>query len=283
MNLRCGRLLVLCIPLFVVVLLVLLSDCLWPVHAEIPKLGYGTNVATALGMRKTDDMGFQWVRIYFPEQANEAEPYDLKVLLLIGWEAPLTDVQSWGDYVYDVVSQYRGRIEAYQICNEPNLAEMRHKPQHADPAEYVAFLREGYQRAKESDPNCIIVSAGLAVSGGAGTLAMHDVQFLRGMYAAGAKSYFDVLGSHPYGFAYAPDDAASNLVHCFRRVEQQRAVMVQYGDVAKPIWITEFGWIIDPGEECHGFDGWPGRWWQRVPAGTQADYLVRAYRFARTN
>ena len=253
------------------------------VHGQVAYTGYGTNIASSVGARKTAEMGFEWVRIYFPEQVEEAERYGLKVLLLLGWELPLTDVQSWGNAVYEIVSRYRGRIAAYQICNEPNLAEMWHKPRYADPAEYVAYLREAYLRAKAADPHCIIVSAGLAVNGGVGDLAMDDVQFLRGMYAAGAKPYFDVLGAHPYGFGYAPEDASSNPIHCFRRVEQYRQVMVQYGDAAKPIWATEFGWIIDPGQTCYGYDGWPSRWWQRVSAQTQADYLVRACRYARTN
>jgi hypothetical protein len=252
-------------------------------RGQNPGSGYGTNVASSAGFQLTAEMGFEWVRIYFPEQVDEAERHGLKVLLLLGWEDPLTDVQSWGDDVYDIVHRYRGRVAAYQICNEPNLAEMWHKPRYADPAEYVSFLREAYLRAKEADPNCIIVSAGLAVNGGMGELAMDDVQFLRGMYAAGAKPYFDVLGSHPYGFGYAPEDATSNPTHCFRRVEQQRAVMVQYGDGAKPIWATEVGWILEPPAWCSDFGGWPGWWWQRVSEQTQADYLVRAYRYARTN
>jgi hypothetical protein len=275
--------LALCTAALLVTMTWVFSDGALGVSGESTQIGYGTNVATALGMRLTDEMDFQWVRIYFPDQLEEAERYGLKVLLLLGWESPLTDVQAFGDYVYDVVSRYRGRIAAYQIGNEPNLAEMWHKPQHAQPAEYVAFLREAYLRAKEADPDCIILSAGLAVNGGAGSLAMDDVAFLRDMYAAGARPYFDVLGSHPYGFGYAPEDATSNPVHCFRRVEQQREVMVQYGDGAKPIWFTEVGWIIDPGVACYGHDDWSSRWWQRVSAETQASYLVRAYEYARAH
>lgn len=241
------------------------------------------NVASTQGLQHTAQLGFEWVRIYFPEQVDEARRHGLKVLLLLGWEAALTDVQAWGDYVESIVRRYRGRVDAYQIANEPNLARMWHKPKHADPAEYVAFLREAYLRAKAADPNCIIVSAGLAVNGGMGDLAMDDVQFLRGMYAAGARAYFDVLGSHPYGFAYAPEDNTSNPIHCFRRVEEHRAVMVQHGDGVKPIWLTEFGWIIKPPAWCYEYDGWDGRWWQAVSAQTQAQYLVRAYRFARMN
>lgn len=273
----------LCIMWLLIMMALLVAVPLPLAHGQNPGPGYGTNVASVVGMRRTAEMGFEWVRIYFPEQVEEAERYGLKVLLLLGWEVPLTDVQSWGDYVYDVVSRYRGRIAAYQICNEPNLAEMWHKPRHADPGEYVAFLREAYLRAKEADPNCIIVCAGLAVNGGVGDLAMDDVAFLRGMYAAGARPYFDALGSHPYGFGYAPEDASSNPIHCFRRAEQQHAIMAQHGDGAKPIWLTEFGWIIEPPLQCYDHDGWPGRWWQRVSAQTQADYLVRAYRFARTH
>jgi len=185
--------------------------------------------------------------------------------------------------VYDTVARYRGRIAAYQVCNEPNLAEMWHRPRHAEPGEYVAFLREAYRQAKTADPNCLIVTAGLAINGGAGDLAMDDLAFLRGMYAAGAKPYFDVLGAHPYGFGYAPEDATSNLVHCFRRVEQYRTVMLQYGDGAKPVWATEVGWIIEPPPQCYGYGDWSSRWWQRVSAQTQADYLMRACQFARTN
>jgi hypothetical protein len=248
-----------------------------------PGLGYGMNIASTQGIQQTAQMGFEWVRIYFPDQVDEAKRRGLKVLLLLGWEAPLTNIQAWGDYVESIVHRYRGQVDAYQIANEPNLAKMWHQPKHADPAEYVAFLREAYLRAKAVDPNCIIVSAGLAVNGGMGDQAMDDVKFLRGMYAAGAKAYFDALGSHPYGFAYAPEDATSNPIHCFRRVEAQRAVMVQHGDGAKPIWLTEFGWVIKPPDWCYEHDGWDGRWWQAVSAHTQADYLVRAYRFARMN
>ena len=272
----------------VAIVLTLLAQAASPVQvsrlarAATSQLEYGANVATESGLGKTKEMGFGWVRVYFPEQVEQASRLGLKVLLLLGWESALSDVKAFGDSVYHTVSRYRGRASAYQICNEPNLAEMWHKPKHADPAEYVAYLKEAYRRAKEADPGCIIVSAGLAVNGGAGDRAMDDIAFLRGMYAAGAKSYFDALGSHPYGFGYAPEDATSNPIHCFRRVEQQHQVMAQNGDGAKPIWATEVGWIVEPHSACYGYDGWDGWWWQRVSLQTQADYLVRAYRYART-
>lgn len=32
-------------------------------------------------MRKAAEMGFRWMRVYYPELANDAEPYGLRVLL----------------------------------------------------------------------------------------------------------------------------------------------------------------------------------------------------------
>jgi hypothetical protein len=248
-----------------------------------PRLQFGANVATSVGTRMTEQAGFDWVRIYFPEQVDEAEALGLNILLLVGWENPSTDVSSFGDEIYDLVSRFKGRVAAYQICNEPNLAEMWHRPQHASPSEYVSYLREAYVRAKQADPNCIIVSAGLAVNGGVGHLAMDDVVFLRGMYAAGAKPYFDVLGSHPYGFGYSPEDATTNPTHCFRRVEQQRQVMEAHGDSSKPVWATEVGWLAEPPASCRNHPAWEGWWWQRVMHSTQAAYLVRAFCYAQAN
>jgi len=146
-------------------------------QSQSPTPDYGTNVASSVGVAKTREMGFNWVRAYYPEQAAQAELQGLKALLLVGWEQELTDVAAFGDYVYELVSHYRGQISAYQICNEPNLAEMWHKPKHAEPSEYVGYLREAYYRAKQADPDCIIVTAGLAINGGAGDAAMDDVAF----------------------------------------------------------------------------------------------------------
>ncbi|MHB9034785.1 MAG: hypothetical protein ACYC6L_17280, partial [Anaerolineae bacterium] len=76
-----------------------------------------------------------------------------------GWTmAPPDNYADFGDYVYAVVSRFKGRIRYYQIWNEPNIyPEWGDQP--ADPAAYVRLLQVAYQRAKEADPNCVIISA----------------------------------------------------------------------------------------------------------------------------
>jgi hypothetical protein len=96
------------------------------------------------------------------------------------------------------------------------------------------------------------------------------------MYENGARDFFDVLGSHPYGFAYPPDDphGAHDGLN-FARLTDIRHIMVQYDDSDKPVWATEVGWITEPAPES--------KLWQQVTLEEQAKYLVGAFRSAAAN
>jgi hypothetical protein len=186
-----------------------------------------------------------------------AEYYDLDLVVRLdqhpAWasdvEPPLNSPPDvLGDYqhfVDRVAWRYRGRVRAYIIWNEPNLA-LEWGGKAPDPATYVQLLRIGYQAVKAGDPDAIVVAAGLAPTNGHGEAAVDDRSFLRGMYQAGAAPYFDVLGAHPYGFGLPPGAPTSqNGGLVFRRLEELRAVMVENGDSDKPVWITEMGWTVD--------------------------------------
>ena len=78
-----------------------------------------------------------------------------------GTYAPPDNLRDWGDYVYNVVSRYRGQVRYYQLWNEPNIyPEWGEQP--VDPEGYTRLLCEGYRRAKEADPGAIILSGALA-------------------------------------------------------------------------------------------------------------------------
>jgi len=63
---------------------------------------------------------------------------------------------------------------------------------------------------------------------------------------------------------------------CFRRVEDLRKVMEKYGDDNKQVALLEFGWVIDGGERLH-----PSYRWHAVSPQVQADYIVRAFKWAK--
>ena len=197
-----------------------------------------------------------------------------------GWAmAPPDDLRDFGDFVYQIVSRYRGRIRHYQIWNEPNIfPEWGDQP--ADPVAYTELLKIAYERAKSADPECVIVAAGLAQTTEEtppefGPRNMSDLLYLEQMYQADAKDSFDVMGAMVYGLWTAPyDRRASRDRTNFSRPQLLREIMVRHGDGGKPIWATEVGWsalpLDFPGNADYG----------RVTEGQQATYAAEAYRRA---
>ncbi len=205
---------------------------------------------------------------------------------------PARNTQDWVDFLTAFVKRYQGRIRAYEIWNEPNLArEWCSKP--PNPAEYVALLQVSYRTIKAIDPKAMIVSAGLTPTNVFGVQAMPDVTFVERMYDAmknKSDGYFDVLGVHAAGYKappeMSPDDVAKNptynhnegangRIYAFRHAEDVRKVMVARGDAAKQIAVLEFGWTTDPIHDEYS--------WFRVDEQTQGKYIVNAFKYAKQN
>lgn len=214
---------------------------------------------------------------------------DLKV------SGPPRNLKDFSEFMYALASRYKkgspqGRIHAYEIWNEPNLArEWGGKP--PSPKEYLDLLKTGYEAVKRADPDAIVISAGLSPTTASGNIAMPDEQFLKAIYDAGASAYFDVLGVHGAGYKAppekSPDEVAADpslnhgegvagRIYCFRHVEDLRKIMIQYGDEKKKVAVMEFGWTSDnrPGSPYL---------WHSVTEEQKADYIVRAFQFAAKN
>jgi len=194
-------------------------------------------------------------------------------------DGPIGDPQDLGDFCHALAERYRGRVEAYQVWNEPNLArEWQNDP--PDPAGYVELLRACYIGVKTADPDALVISAGLAPTGNSLPDAMPDTLYLTAMYEAGAAPYFDLLGAHAPGFLYPPEISPDEVAErhdghrffCFRHVEDLREIMVRYGDAEKQVAVLEMGWTTDPVHPAYA--------WFAVTPEQQADYLVRAFEYA---
>ena len=245
---------------------------------------------------------FDWER---PDRIiDQVEQHGLNLIVRVdnqpGWAGggfpgigPPDNLQDYADFLYALASRYKGRIRAYQVWNEPNLArEWGEKP--PNPAEYTEMLRIAYEAIKRADPDAMVISAGMAPTSRWDDVAMPDVEFIKGMYEAGAKPYFDVLGVHGAGFKVPPEtdpavvakdpvlynnDPSPEVrrrIYCFRRIEDLRQVMVDYGDADKQVALLEFGWTSDerPDSPYH---------WHAVTEQEKADYFVRAYQYAKNN
>lgn len=161
---------------------------------------------------------------------------------------PPANFEDYGDFVYAVVSRYKGRVKYYQLWNEPNLAIEwgGNKP---DAKAFVRLLQIGYTRAKEADPDAVILAPALAPTllPSGSPEGIDDLTFLQQMYDAGAKDYFDIMSANNYGLWTSAGDrlAAADQTN-FSRPELLREIMVRNGDGGKSIWISETGWPALP-------------------------------------
>lgn len=297
-----------------------------PVIESFPSPAYGMHIAQwwhldALerDLAMTNEMGFGWVKQTFSwrdiegfakgeydwyrpdEIVNAAERAGLDLIVRIDrqplWSVrslpdaeitphqPPVDYQDFGDFCGVMAERYQGRVAAYQVWNEPNLSR-EWGDNVPNPAEYTALLKVCYEAIKAADPEAIVISAGLAPTGTQPPDAMPDMDYLQGMYEAGAAAYFDVLGVHAPGFKAPPEMSPQEVAEdgglgngrwfAFRHVEDMRAIMVANGDSDKQVAIMEMGWVLHQ-------DQHPSYTWHGVGEAEQADYLVRAYQYAQAN
>lgn len=161
-------------------------------------------------------------------------------------ETPPDHLNDFGDFVAAVVAHFKGQLKFYQIWNEPNVYP-EWGDQAISPEGYVELLKVGYTRAKQADPDAVILAAPLAPTIELGPRDLNDFVFLQRMYDAGAKDYFDILSIQDYGLWTGPTDRRMRpRVLNFSRPIYMRDIMVQNGDAHKAIWASEIGWNAIP-------------------------------------
>ena len=266
--------------------------------ANPPDLIKGVNMADLGLAYLINDMGFSWAKGYVnwatvePEQGQYqwVDPdnvvkalgdQNVKILMRVhgtpAWARPADstfthpprDMDYFAGFLTELATRYKGQVAAYEIWNEPNL-NYEWGYLEPNPATYTDMLKTAYTAIKIVDPDALVISGGLATTGNGSDTAYGDLTYLQGMYDAGAKGYFDALGSHPYGYGQSPDTVHPDGLS-LSRIEEQYAVMQANDDGDTPIWITEVGWVLksnwDLGE--HAALG--------VTEQQQAEYLARTY------
>ncbi len=277
-------------------------------------IGYGVNtIAAPDRLDRAKSIGFNWVKLLaawkniqtsrttfdwkgLDGDIERANSRGMRILLRVdqspawasgtdAYNAPPINDADFGDFMAALAARYKGRIQAYEIWNEPNL-KTEWGGRQPDPGKYARMLKDLYPKVKRADPNAIIVTGGLATTGDGGPGdAWGDTAYLRAMYEAGAKGSFDAIGSHPYGGPYPPEASGGDapLGVYFRRAEEHHAIGLSFGDDVA-VWSTEVGWLYNQdAASCNiaGYDGYHALW--QVSEDTQADYLVRAFKYAAQN
>jgi hypothetical protein len=200
----------------------------------------------------------------------------------------LGDPEAFGAFLRDLVPFLAGKVDAWQIWNEPNLIDFPGRI--IDPEGYLALVREAVPAIREADPSARIVSPGMAPNSMMfPDLALDDdwyFETLFGLNEGEAVGYFDVIAVHAYGAGNSPDtywpgnpaeapgwnDAPEFY---FRHVEEYRRILAGLGLGNKPVWFTEMGWPTPNASEEYAYGAW-------MTEALQAAYLARAFEIIRT-
>jgi polysaccharide biosynthesis protein PslG len=170
-------------------------------------------------------------------------------------EGPPDDFGHYAAFMGALAARYAGRVDAYQIWHEPNLArEWNTGTYNIGGQPYVGLLTAAYRTIKAADADALVITAGLAPTGyNDGINAIDDRQFLHNMYENGVVEVSDAIAAHPGGWANPPDAECCNQpagvdthyenpVFFFKdTLTDYRAIMLAHGD-DRPLWVTKFGW-----------------------------------------
>ncbi len=120
-------------------------------------------------------------------------------------------------YVEGVVARYRGKVDAYEIWNEPNWMFWKGSEE-----DFIVLTEAAIRKIKEVDPAAKVV---------AGSFFRVPAKFLRKMLEAGALKEADAVSFHPY--ALSPLGVAEQC-------DELRAILDEFGFKGE-IWVTEIG------------------------------------------
>jgi polysaccharide biosynthesis protein PslG len=134
-----------------------------------------------------------------------------------GW--PPTSTSDYATFVAYMAARYGSRLAAIEIWNEPDQSNEAYFAGPRKAQRYAALLRAAYPAIKQASPGMPVLAGSLVGSNGV---------FLRALYAAGIKGYYDGLSVHYYNLTLAS----------LRSIHE---VQLAYGD-SKPLWLAEFGW-----------------------------------------
>jgi hypothetical protein len=154
--------------------------------------------------------------------------------------APASPAQ-YATWAAEVAARYApDDVNFFEIWNEPNRAASWQPA--ANPASYTADLIAAYHAIKAVDPSAFVISGGLAPST-TNRANYSPIDFLKAMYAYGAKGSFDAVGYHPFSYpellgTVKSSSAWSQMAQTNPSI---RSVMKSNGNGDLPIWLTEFG------------------------------------------
>ncbi len=152
---------------------------------------------------------------------NEPGPYGQ------GCAAEAREIADWENYVRKIVTRYKGRIEAYELWNEPDFLHRNPTGFYSGkPEKMVDMARVAYRVIKEIDPRAVVTTPAVVA----------EVERLEPYFRLGGYQYADVVAAH---FYVLPTE------HLPSTIQKFKLLMTKYGLAERQLWNTESGFLIE--------------------------------------
>jgi hypothetical protein len=132
---------------------------------------------------------------------------------------PPRNPADYASFVAYIAQRYGTRLAAIEIWNEPDHSNEHHFNGPEKPQRYAALVRAAYPAIKRANPSVPVLAGSLVGSNGV---------FLRALYGAGIKGFYDGLAVHYYTLTLG----SVRAIHEAQLANQDTT----------PLWLDEFGW-----------------------------------------
>jgi hypothetical protein len=171
---------------------------------------------------------------------------------VFGCADPPVNISDWDDFVRALVTRYKGRIQYYEVWDEPN----RPLTWRGTVPDMVRLAQHAYGIIKEIDPSAKVLTPGVTVIGVQPSYPGCNLDCWLDRYlAAGGSQYADGVTWHGFycrnslrgcgngiGCDVAINCAGAPLLNQIKLV---RSMMAKYGMADKPLLDTSGGWGKD--------------------------------------
>ena len=202
---------------------------------------------------------YDWAKWDAIVETVASHPADLRLVAVLtdspAWAADVPglhprEAADFHNFARAFAERYGAQIDAYQIWDEPNLSSGWGGP--VDPIGYSELLRGSFVAIHLSDPDTAIVLTGaLAPTTESSLDALAEHLFLRAVYEAGGRFYYDGIAIKAYGSESGLSDLRVNAkVLNYNRIVLLREEMEANDDMAKAVWVTSFAFDTPPEQQA---------------------------------
>ena len=212
---------------------------------------YWANVETAAGV-------YQFPAAFDAYMARLQQD-DISPLIILSFANPLYDggntpytpagQAAFARYGAALLNHYGSQIRAMEVWNEFNGSFSAGPATVNRAATYTSMLKAAYTQIKAVRPDVTVLG---------GATSSTPIPYWSELIADGALPYMDALSIHPYRYDSPPEGIENDVAAL------QALVRENNNGVAKPIWVTEIGWVEQTAPLL-------------VDGPTLAKYVTRAY------